>query len=105
MVFNNGCALSRLHSQPLMLHEALARIPGPQGERFAELFKHGTLSVEYMRPVVPTRNSRIPGMRRILSYAGAASSSSAIAGRGSDLEISFSPLPGLCTALKISRTI
>jgi mannose-6-phosphate isomerase-like protein (cupin superfamily) len=34
----------------LTLHEALARIPGPGGKRFAELFKHGTLSVEIYAP-------------------------------------------------------
>jgi len=29
---------------------ALARIPGPKGERFAEIFKHGSLSVEVFAP-------------------------------------------------------
>ena len=32
------------------IKDALARLPGPQGERFAELFKHGTLSVEIYAP-------------------------------------------------------
>src|SRR5207253_6455281 len=32
------------------LAESLARLPGAQGQRFAELFKHGTLSVEIYAP-------------------------------------------------------
>ena len=34
----------------LALREALARLPGPNGERFAELFTHGTLSIEVYAP-------------------------------------------------------
>lgn len=34
----------------LTLKEALARLPGPQGQRFSELFAHGTLSVEIYAP-------------------------------------------------------
>jgi len=30
--------------------EALARLPGPQGERFVEVFEHGSLSVEVYAP-------------------------------------------------------
>jgi len=30
--------------------EALARLPGPKGERFVQLFRHGTLEVEYYAP-------------------------------------------------------
>jgi mannose-6-phosphate isomerase-like protein (cupin superfamily) len=30
--------------------EGLARLPGPKGERFAELFRHGTLTVELYAP-------------------------------------------------------
>ena len=30
--------------------EGLARLPGPKGERFVELFGHGTLSVELYAP-------------------------------------------------------
>jgi mannose-6-phosphate isomerase-like protein (cupin superfamily) len=30
--------------------EGLARLPGPDGERYVELFKHGTLSVELYAP-------------------------------------------------------
>jgi mannose-6-phosphate isomerase-like protein (cupin superfamily) len=30
--------------------EALLRIPGPEGQRFAELFKHGSLSVGIYAP-------------------------------------------------------
>jgi len=30
--------------------QGLARIPGPSGERFAELFRHGTLQVELYVP-------------------------------------------------------
>jgi mannose-6-phosphate isomerase-like protein (cupin superfamily) len=34
----------------LTVAEGLARLPGPQGERFVELFGHGTLSVELYAP-------------------------------------------------------
>lgn len=34
----------------LTLDAALTRIPGHRGERFAELFRHGTLSVEIYAP-------------------------------------------------------
>lgn len=36
--------------QYLTVPEGLARLPGPQGERYAELFRHGTLSVELYAP-------------------------------------------------------
>jgi mannose-6-phosphate isomerase-like protein (cupin superfamily) len=32
------------------LRDALARLPGPEGERFVELFRHGTLSIELYAP-------------------------------------------------------
>jgi mannose-6-phosphate isomerase-like protein (cupin superfamily) len=32
------------------LEDARSRIPGPNGERFAELFRHGSLSVEIFAP-------------------------------------------------------
>ena len=34
----------------LTVAEGLARLPGPGGERFVELFRHGTLSVELYAP-------------------------------------------------------
>ena len=34
----------------LSLDEGLARLPGPAGERFAELFRHGSLAVEAYAP-------------------------------------------------------
>lgn len=34
----------------LTLASALARLPGPAGERFASLFRHGTLSLEVYAP-------------------------------------------------------
>ena len=34
----------------LTVAEALARLPGPKGERFVEVFGHGTLSVELYAP-------------------------------------------------------
>ena len=34
----------------LRVNDGLERLPGPHGERFAELFKHGTLSVEVYAP-------------------------------------------------------
>jgi mannose-6-phosphate isomerase-like protein (cupin superfamily) len=34
----------------LTVRDGLARLPGPRGERFVELFQHGTLSVELYAP-------------------------------------------------------
>ncbi len=34
----------------LTVAEALSRLPGPAGERYVELFQHGTLSVELYAP-------------------------------------------------------
>jgi mannose-6-phosphate isomerase-like protein (cupin superfamily) len=34
----------------LTVSQALARLPGSQGERYVELFQHGTLSVELYAP-------------------------------------------------------
>jgi mannose-6-phosphate isomerase-like protein (cupin superfamily) len=34
----------------LTVAESLTHLPGPGGERFAELFKHGTLSIEIYAP-------------------------------------------------------
>jgi mannose-6-phosphate isomerase-like protein (cupin superfamily) len=34
----------------LTVSQGLARLPGPKGERFVELFQHGTLSVELYAP-------------------------------------------------------
>jgi mannose-6-phosphate isomerase-like protein (cupin superfamily) len=34
----------------LTVSEGLARLPGPRGERFVELFRHGTLSIELYAP-------------------------------------------------------
>jgi mannose-6-phosphate isomerase-like protein (cupin superfamily) len=34
----------------LTVGDALVRLPGPKGERFVELFRHGTLSVELYAP-------------------------------------------------------
>jgi mannose-6-phosphate isomerase-like protein (cupin superfamily) len=34
----------------LTVADGLARLPGPEGERFVELFQHGTLSVELYAP-------------------------------------------------------
>ena len=36
--------------QHLTVSEGLARLPGQRGERFVELFRHGTLSVELYAP-------------------------------------------------------
>jgi mannose-6-phosphate isomerase-like protein (cupin superfamily) len=37
-------------TRPLTVTDALARLPGPNGERYVELFSHGTLSVELYAP-------------------------------------------------------
>ena len=34
----------------LTASQGLARLPGPEGERFVELFQHGTLAVELYAP-------------------------------------------------------
>jgi mannose-6-phosphate isomerase-like protein (cupin superfamily) len=34
----------------LTVREGLERLPGPNGERFAELFRHGSLSIEIYAP-------------------------------------------------------
>lgn len=34
----------------LTVPDALARLPGPNGERYVEVFRHGTLSVELYAP-------------------------------------------------------
>jgi mannose-6-phosphate isomerase-like protein (cupin superfamily) len=41
---------SSIQGKWLSVQDALSRLPGPQGQRFAELFKHGTLSVEIYAP-------------------------------------------------------
>jgi mannose-6-phosphate isomerase-like protein (cupin superfamily) len=43
-------ASSRRPSVRLTIAESLQRLPGPAGERFVELFRHGTLSVELYAP-------------------------------------------------------
>jgi len=39
--------------QKVTVEEALAQLPGPQGERFVEVFKHGSLVVEILAPPSP----------------------------------------------------
>jgi hypothetical protein len=34
----------------LTVSHGMARLPGPEGERFVELFRHGTLSIELYAP-------------------------------------------------------
>jgi mannose-6-phosphate isomerase-like protein (cupin superfamily) len=41
---------SSIHGKHLSIQEALAQLPGPQGQRFAEVFRHGTLSLEIYAP-------------------------------------------------------
>jgi mannose-6-phosphate isomerase-like protein (cupin superfamily) len=41
-------AMTKVHS--LTVAEGLSKLPGPKGERFVELFQHGTLSVELYAP-------------------------------------------------------
>ena len=41
---------SPIQGKIIQLKDALSRIPGPAGLRFAELFKHGTLSLEIYAP-------------------------------------------------------
>jgi hypothetical protein len=59
----------------LTVPDALARLPGPNGERYVELFKHGTLSVElYARraDTIPSRRTR--GTRSMSSSRATANS-------------------------------
>lgn len=46
---------SRSFNQKITIAEALAQLPGPQGERFTAVFEHGTLLVEILAPP-----SRVP---------------------------------------------
>ena len=39
-----------MSSHRLTVPDGLARLPGPEGERFVELFQHGTLAVELYAP-------------------------------------------------------
>jgi mannose-6-phosphate isomerase-like protein (cupin superfamily) len=41
--------------QKITVEEALAQLPGPQGERFVTVFEHGSLEVEILAPP-----SRVP---------------------------------------------
>ena len=40
--------------------EAMGRLPGPGGERFAEVLEHGSMEVEIY---APTRRRRIPATK------------------------------------------
>ena len=42
---------SSIQGKLVTLKEALSQLPGPEGQRFAELFKHGSLSVEIYAPI------------------------------------------------------
>ncbi len=39
-----------IEGHSIKIGEALSRVPGPKGEPFAELFRHGSLSVEIFAP-------------------------------------------------------
>jgi mannose-6-phosphate isomerase-like protein (cupin superfamily) len=39
-----------MSAHQLTINDGLARLPGPGGERFVELFRHGTLSIELYAP-------------------------------------------------------
>lgn len=39
--------------QKITVEEALAQLPGPQGERFVKVFEHGSLVVEILAPPSP----------------------------------------------------
>jgi mannose-6-phosphate isomerase-like protein (cupin superfamily) len=43
-------AAATIQGHSVTVSEALARVPGSKGERFAEVFKHGSLSVEIFAP-------------------------------------------------------
>lgn len=45
-----GVTMSDPNCQKLKLDEALARLPGPQGERSVALFEHGSLVVKLYAP-------------------------------------------------------
>jgi mannose-6-phosphate isomerase-like protein (cupin superfamily) len=42
---------SSIAGKLITVNEGLAELPGPDGQRFAELFKHGTLSLEIYSPI------------------------------------------------------
>ena len=41
---------SSIQGKFIQLKDALSHVPGPGGQRFAELFRHGTLSLEIYAP-------------------------------------------------------
>ena len=43
-------APATIHGHRIGLDEARSRVPGPKGQRFAELFTHGSLAVEIFAP-------------------------------------------------------
>jgi mannose-6-phosphate isomerase-like protein (cupin superfamily) len=45
-----GSQSSRQWSQPITLAEGMAKLPSPDGNRFAVMFEHGSLSVEIYAP-------------------------------------------------------
>lgn len=51
----------REHKHSVMLAEALARLPGPDGERFTVVFEHDSLQVEIHAP--RGRDSQTPHTR------------------------------------------
>lgn len=81
----------------LTLGEALERLPGPQGERFAELFEHGSLSVELYAP--RGRDPQTPHSRDEI-YVVAQGSGEFVCG---ETRQSFSPNDVLFAAAKVEH--
>lgn len=59
--FDKPDGLIREHKHRVTLAEALARLPFPDGERFAVVFEHGSLQVEIYAP--RGRDSQTPHTR------------------------------------------
>ena len=81
----------------LTVPEALARLPGPAGERYVELFQHGTLSVELYAP----RGSD----PQTSSFRGTGSSGTGTPGTPSAQAICCSCPRAWCTGSRTSPTI
>jgi hypothetical protein len=72
--------LSRFDAgRQIRLADALGKLPGPTGARFAEVFRHGSLQVEVYAP--RGHDAQTPRATRCTSWSrGAASSSATAAG-------------------------
>jgi hypothetical protein len=80
--------------------EALERLPGPEGKRFATVFEHGSLLLKSMRRVASIRKSRTRETRSTSSRQAQANTSAVSDDRRLD-QLTFCSLqPAACIASK-----